>query len=144
MNHGRKPGDQERATHTEQAVGHEASDAQVRPLMKFLLALFISTAIVFVAMGLLFNILVEQAAVLDRPPSPIAEGRQVPPSPQLQVSPAAELKRLRESEDRTLNSYGWIDRERGVARIPIDRAMDLLLEKGLPYEGTGDGAAAER
>jgi hypothetical protein len=31
-----------------------------------------------------------------------------------------------------LGSYGWVDREHGVARIPIDRAMDLVVEGRLP------------
>ena len=35
-------------------------------------------------------------------------------------------------EEQTLNSYGWVDQQAGVVRIPIDRAMDLLAQRGLP------------
>jgi hypothetical protein len=31
-----------------------------------------------------------------------------------------------------LEGYGWVDREAGVVRVPIERAMELLLERGLP------------
>jgi hypothetical protein len=44
---------------------------------------------------------------------------------------------LRTAEDTDLNSYGWVDRTAGIARIPIDRAMQLLLERGLPDVGAG-------
>lgn len=46
--------------------------------------------------------------------------------------PREALKRLRDREDAALGRYGWVDREAGIVRIPIERAMDLLLERGLP------------
>ena len=52
--------------------------------------------------------------------------------PRLQISPALDLKAFREQEDAELNGYGWIDRTAGVVRIPVARAMDLLLQRGLP------------
>jgi hypothetical protein len=39
---------------------------------------------------------------------------------------------MRAEEDQILGSYGWIDRERGIVRVPIDRAITLLAQKGLP------------
>jgi hypothetical protein len=39
---------------------------------------------------------------------------------------------------RRLSSYGWVDREAGIVRIPIDRAMDLLAERGLPARAGPD------
>jgi hypothetical protein len=39
-----------------------------------------------------------------------------------------------------LADYGWIDRTKGIGHIPIDRAIDILAEKGLPPTGT-DGPA---
>ena len=39
---------------------------------------------------------------------------------------------MRAREDAVLTTYGWVDRNTGVARIPIERAMDLLVERGLP------------
>jgi hypothetical protein len=62
---------------------------------------------------------------------PIAEQR-LPPAPRLQVAPRADLDRLRAAENRRLESYGWVDRDRGVVRIPIEQAMKLVHERGLP------------
>jgi hypothetical protein len=70
----------------------------------------------------------------DPPPSPIAEARapRPPPEPRLQSAPVRDMEELRAREDSILSSYGWVDRQAGIGRIPIDRAFDLLLEKGLP------------
>lgn len=59
--------------------------------------------------------------------------------PHLQMMPAEELGEFRAKEEAELNSYGWIDRTAGVVRIPVARAMDLLLERGLPVR-TGTNA----
>ncbi len=54
------------------------------------------------------------------------------PEPRLQVAPAADLGALRAHEESILHSYGWVDRPAGVVRIPIERSMELLLQRGLP------------
>jgi hypothetical protein len=61
--------------------------------------------------------------------------------PHLQIMPAEDLKTFRAKQEAELNSYGWINRTAGVVRIPIARAMDLLLERGLPVR-TGTNTAA--
>lgn len=63
---------------------------------------------------------------------PLAGMRVEPPEPRLQVSPPQDLQKMRESEDALLYNYGWVDRKAGVVRIPIDRAMELIVERGLP------------
>jgi hypothetical protein len=55
-----------------------------------------------------------------------------PPGPHLQVDPAADLTALRGAEDAQLSSYGWVDRAAGAIRIPINRALALTAERGLP------------
>jgi hypothetical protein len=63
-----------------------------------------------------------------------------PSLPHLQVSPAADLKEFRANEDRELTTYGWANRSTGIARVPIDRAMELVLQRGLPTRtGTNEG-----
>jgi hypothetical protein len=42
------------------------------------------------------------------------------------------MARLRAEHEAALRSYGWVDREAGVVRVPIDVAMKLVLEEGLP------------
>lgn len=70
----------------------------------------------------------------DPPASPLAEARErsLPPAPRLQADPPQEIRQLHEWEERVLSSYGWVNRARGVARIPVERAMELVLEEGLP------------
>lgn len=66
---------------------------------------------------------------LDKPKPPLAPARRLPPEPRLQPNPPVELQKLRESEERILHHYAWIDRPRGIVRIPIDRAIDLLAQE---------------
>jgi hypothetical protein len=56
---------------------------------------------------------------------------RAPPEPRLQVAAKADFDRLRATENARLQSYGWVDRDRGITRIPIERAMKLLSERGL-------------
>ena len=50
------------------------------------------------------------------------------PEPKMWATPADEIDALRSEEEAILNSYGWADKKSGIARIPIDRAMDLIVE----------------
>lgn len=70
----------------------------------------------------------------DPPASPLAEARErsLPPAPRLQPDPPQEIEELHRWEERVLTSYGWVNRDQGVARIPVERAMELVLEEGLP------------
>lgn len=66
----------------------------------------------------------------------IAAERPHFPEPRLQVQPRADLQCFHAREEAELNSYGWINQTAGVVRIPISRAMDLLVQRGLPVRGT--------
>jgi hypothetical protein len=71
--------------------------------------------------------------------------RPLPPPPRLQTYPFTDLKDLRHEEARLLENYEWVDKNAGVVRIPIERAIDVLADKGLPYRqpgGSAPGAAA--
>ena len=52
--------------------------------------------------------------------------------PVLQIHPVADLEQYRTQEMELLHNYGWVDKGAGIARIPIDRAIDLISEQGLP------------
>ncbi len=56
--------------------------------------------------------------------------------PRLQVAPVGDLQTFRAREETDLNSYGWINRTSGTVHVPIERAMDLLVAKGMPQWGT--------
>lgn len=68
---------------------------------------------------------------------PLAEATQnrLPPEPRLQVDPKEELRLLRSTATQHLEGYGWVDKSAGVARIPIEAAMKLTVERGLPSRG---------
>lgn len=53
---------------------------------------------------------------------------KLPPGPRLQDHAVRDLQQMRAAEDQVLNSYHWIDRRKGLVRIPIDRAIDLLAQ----------------
>jgi hypothetical protein len=70
----------------------------------------------------------------DPPPNPMADEIQRMaalgfPGPQLQVAPARDMAAMRHAEDQVLHSYGWVSQENGIARVPIARAMELLLAR---------------
>jgi hypothetical protein len=63
---------------------------------------------------------------------PLAEVDQTPPPPRLQAHPTTDYLEFRAQQQAQLNSYGWIDREQGIVRIPLPRARELILTEGLP------------
>lgn len=60
------------------------------------------------------------------------EGDTSRPGPAILVDEPATLGMFRETEELELTTYGWVDRNAGVVRIPIERAKELILERGLP------------
>jgi hypothetical protein len=112
-------------------VGHETTDVSPLALGLFALGLTLMVAIVLPLLTWLFWRYEGEAQRADPPQSPLAVD-ELPPSPRLEVDPGAELARLRGVEEKTLSSYGWIDRQQGVARVPIERAIAVLAERGLP------------
>jgi hypothetical protein len=111
---------------------HEESDVGIRPLAYFLTGLALSLVVVGGICAWLFNIFERQSERRDPEPPPLARTDQPTPGPQLQVSERRDLSLMRQREERLLNSVEWVDKERGVARIPIDGAIALTAERGLP------------
>jgi hypothetical protein len=54
------------------------------------------------------------------------------PPPRLQIDPRADLQALGSTETVRLSTYGWIDRARGTVHLPVERAMELTAQRGLP------------
>ena len=112
---------------------YESYEVRLGPVVLFGLGLVIMTGLVFLLMGWLFTVFSARQAARDMPPSPLAQTRPaLPPEPRLQIAPAQELQQLRADEDAALHSYGWVDQAAGIVRIPIERAIDLVHERGLP------------
>ena len=60
------------------------------------------------------------------------------PEPRLEVNERSQLNDVRLHEEEVLNSYGWVDQKAGIAHIPIDRAMALIAQRGLPTAPAGE------
>jgi hypothetical protein len=72
---------------------------------------------------------------------PLAVGQfKAPPLPNLQKQPFKDIYELRLGENEKLTSYGWVDKEGGVTRLPIDRAMEVMLQRGFPARAEGGNA----
>jgi hypothetical protein len=114
-------------------IHHETRDVHVRPLAWLGVGLAGLILISIVAMRGVFVYLDRQQAGEDAPPPPMmAQRPQQPPEPRLQTTPVLNRKLLFEEENKRLSTYGWADPKAGVVRIPVDQAMKLLAERGLP------------
>ena len=113
------------------AVTYEKRDVNTRTIMIFVGVLFVVLLVTFVSMRGLFGYFSETQN-LGPGASPFDNSRVLPPAPRLQVDPAVDLDQVRQSQNEMLNSYGWADKATGKVRVPIDRAMDMLIERKLP------------
>lgn len=138
-------------------VAHEESDVAVRPLLWFVGGLTFFTIITCLAMLLLFKFFQAREESLELAPSPLARQgtERLPPEPRLQLAPGWEVETGGKRQDLSystdnaghvpqpwseyelvnkewqheLSEYGWADEQAGTARIKIDRAIDLYLER---------------
>jgi hypothetical protein len=121
--------------------GYERRDANVRVLSYLLAGLLGVTLIAMLLMIPLFRHFAAVEARHQPPPSTLAGARpQLPPEPRLEPMPFDELRRVRARGQELLDSYGWVDRKEGIVRIPIERAIDLTAERGLPADENGKPA----
>ena len=115
------------------AVTHEESDVNVRAIFGFGAGLLAAAIAIYVLIWLLFLVLSSRARTIETPVYPMAApGDRLPPEPRLQVAPRQDLIDFRAREALILGTYGWIDRDAGIVRIPIDEAVRITLERGLP------------
>jgi hypothetical protein len=117
--------------------GYETRDVSVSGVGWFALGLAISICLILFLSAGLYKFFRAEHPSLDSPSRINLEPRMIAPPPRLQSSPAIDLEKFRALEEAKLNSYGWIDKNAGIIRIPIDRAMDLIAERGLPTRGPG-------
>ncbi|HXE75978.1 MAG TPA: hypothetical protein VNN18_10135 [Candidatus Xenobia bacterium] len=118
--------------HTEPSQKHELRDVPVRIMAYIVVGLTLLT-LGGAGVSWWYLRVVEEEAAVERPVPPLAATLpKEPPEPRLQVTPAVDLATARAREDALLNSYGWIDAKSGLVRIPIDRAIEVLAERGLP------------
>jgi hypothetical protein len=111
---------------------HESSDVNIRAVALFGAALlFMGILVHFMLVGLMNIFSAERSRPLGAA-RPLSDVLGQSSEPLLQPAPAQDLLRLRKAEDAILNEYAWIDKSQRVVRIPIDRALELIAERGLP------------
>lgn len=114
--------------------GYETRDANTGGVLNFLVIM----AVVLVLTGLIawgvFRYFATQARQ-NAATSPFADTRPLPLGPQLQVTPREDWLQYRQSQQQNLETYSWVNKEKGIVSIPVEQAMDILVKKGLPVAG---------
>jgi hypothetical protein len=139
----RPPTDAGYADEPRPEAGWERRDASVGRIVLVGIVLALAAAGSLAVCVWLFDVFASEADRMDVPVSEIPEARrrELPPAPRLQTSPRQDLDDMREEEDRTLGEYGWLDPKAEIVRIPIERAMELIAERGLPARAAAPGVA---
>jgi hypothetical protein len=108
----------------------------VRAISWFLVSLLFAAVIIHFGLYL-FDVFKEREEARGKrePVRVNVDARRLPREPRLQPAPISDLQDLRRAEDEILRGYAWIDPDKGIVRMPIDRAIDLLSQRGLPAQG---------
>ena len=122
----------------------ERSDLSAAGIFSFLLGLAVAGVIIhFVLVGL-YNVLNNYQKSHQPPQNPLATTtysairdltpRDISkfPEPRLEANERNELNGFRSEEEQKLNTYGWVDQKAGVVHIPIEQAMQIVAQRGLP------------
>jgi hypothetical protein len=123
-------------------VSFERGDIDIVQITGFGIGLLIACMVTVFAMWGLFEYFAAREDKVN-PATPHmmeTEKPTLPPAPRLQPEPLKELSQMHENEEALLDSYGWIDAAKGTVRIPIDQAIDIVAQKGLPVKVSPAGA----
>ena len=126
------PGDSH--SHENADIRFEPTDVSTRPVVGSVVFLALFTVVfTFIAHLVYYGLAARQHAASPAA-SPLAERYAVkePPAPRLQIHPKLDLDALHAAENKTLSTFAWVDKNAGVVQVPIERAMLMLLAKGLP------------
>src|SRR5271154_2854184 len=125
------------------SAGWEKRDVNIKGLFQFAFWMAVVLIVTMVGMRLTFSAY-KREMPLGPTMSPMVKegGRMIPSGPLLQVHPHEELETYCSAQQQNVTTYAWVDQPSGVVRIPIDRAMELTLAKGLPARPAADATAA--
>ena len=128
---------------TPEGAGYEHTDAAVGPVAKFLFWLFVAAVATHFGLAGVYKLMIDQGIKAEsserRYPLAATEEQRLPPLPRLQRYPPNELNTFKREERGRLESYGWESKAAGTVHIPIEEAMRLTVERGLPAQ-SGDPA----
>jgi hypothetical protein len=115
-------------------VAREGTDANTRAITRFGIGLAFVIIVSQLLLWWLFDALAGKEAKLSPPVPAIikAQAPAQPPEPRLQANPRLDLREMLRDEDAVLDHYGWVDPDRGIVRLPVQRALEIVAEKGLP------------
>ena len=132
--------------------GFEQEDLSSRSALYFLAGLVLVCVVVYLIVFGMYRFLDSYATAHQPPMSPMVtpeadtravtpENAETFPQPRLEENERTQLRSFIEDQDRKLATYDWLDKDRGTVRIPIDRAMELIVQRGLPVHPEGTSAA---
>jgi hypothetical protein len=124
--------DLDRDGRTDVRRGYELSDLKPGFIALFGIGLVVAVALAVVITSLFMHYRALQHSRQETPVPRLAGEREAMPEPRLKVDAHNELRQMRAAEETALNSYGWVDKDAGIVKIPVDRAMEILAKKGLP------------
>jgi len=117
--------------HPEQHTdNYEKRDANIPALLKFAVGMAVVIAVTLIGMKFTFNHFFSEP--LGPPANPFEDTRRLPPGPRIQALPHMELSDYCKAQQAEVDGYAWLNKAQGTARIPIDRAMDIVAQQGLP------------
>jgi hypothetical protein len=122
---------------TRTGPGHETRDVSVRVVTWFAVGLIASALVIHLVTAGLYQFFKSVHPSAQSPSRIALEPHMIAPPPRLQTNATMDLARYEATEKAKLNSYGWIDKQAGIIHIPIERAMDLIAQRGLPTRGPG-------
>ena len=125
--------------------GFERRDMSAAAVVYFFVGLAAAAIVIHLLLVAFYDFLDKRSNAQQTPVSPLianvpVDTRHIPkqyenrafPEPRLENDERNQLTQIRLNEERVLNSYGWVDEKSKTIRIPIERAMDLVAQRGLP------------
>ena len=125
--------------------GYERQDLQASGILYFLLGLLVGVVLCILLLRGVYAFLDHREKALQPAVNPLVTNvptdtrhitpgypQSVFPNPKLEEDERGQLNGIVLQEENTLYSYGWIDEKAGTVRIPIERAMALIVQRGLP------------
>jgi hypothetical protein len=110
--------------------GHETTEVSPRLIIVSLGVLAVATLLVLLLVVGIFRFL--KTTSITAPTTTAVQQQPLPPEPRIEIDAAQQFKGIKAREEHILSSYAWVDQNQGTVRIPIDRAIDLLSQRGLP------------